>query len=265
MFFSTDQLGRKLEFSKTPTSIVSVVPSQTELLFDLGLDEEVAGITKFCVHPENWLKTKSIIGGTKNLNIDKIRKLKPDLILANKEENSKEDIAVLEKEFNVWISDIKSLDEAYQMIKSVSELLNRSEKGLNLIEQIGINFEKINVANRREISCSYLIWESPLMTVGGDTFIDDMLKHAGFRNVFGELKRYPEIVYENIGHTKPEVILLSSEPYPYFHKKITEFESLFPLSKIFMVDGEIFSWYGSRLKKAPLYFKELRDKIESAL
>ena len=151
------------------------------------------------------------------------------------------------------------------MIKKISELLNRSEEGNRLTQQIGNNFEKLNVGKRKEISCVYLIWESPLMAVGDNTFIDDMLKHAGFRNVFGELNRYPEIDREEIGKLKPEVILLSSEPYPYFDKKITEFELLFPYSKIFMVDGEIFSWYGSRLKKAPLYFKELRDKIESAL
>ena len=265
MIFSTDQLGRKLEFLKTPIKIISVVPSQTELLFDLGLDIEITGITKFCVHPKEWLKTKTIVGGTKNLNIDKIRKLNPDLILANKEENNKEDIALLENEFNVWISDIKNLDEAYQMIKDVSYLLCRTENGMNLIEQIRACFDKLNVLTKREISCAYLIWESPLMTVGADTFIDDMLKHCGFRNVFSEFKRYPEISYENIRQLKPEVILLSSEPYPYFDKKITEFETMFPLSKIFLVDGEFFSWFGSRLKNSTLYFTELREKIESAL
>ncbi len=265
MIFSTDQLGRQLTFQKSPIKIISIVPSQTELLFDLNLEEEVLGITKFCVHPTEWLKSKTIVGGTKNLTINKIRNLKPDLILANKEENSKEDIVLLENEFNVWISDIKNLKDALQMIKSISELLNRYKEGNKLIQQIENNFEKLNVGKRKEISCVYLIWETPLMTVGDDTFIDDMLKHAGFRNVFGELSRYPEIDYEKIDNKKPEVILLSSEPYPYFDKKITEFELLFPYSKIFMVDGEIFSWYGSRLKKAPLYFKELRDKIESAL
>src|ERR1700741_3198050 len=106
-----DQTGRKISIPQIPQRIISLVPSQTELLFDLGLDKEVVGITKFCVHPPEWFQTKTRVGGTKQLKIDLIKQLQPDLIIANKEENVKEQIEELEKHFPVWISDVNNLED----------------------------------------------------------------------------------------------------------------------------------------------------------
>jgi ABC-type Fe3+-hydroxamate transport system substrate-binding protein len=265
MIQSTDQLNRKLEFPAVPRRIVSLVPSQTELLFDLGLREEVAGITRFCVHPDEWLKNKTQVGGTKKLNLQLIRDLDPDLILANKEENKEEDIKDLMTKFNVWISDIKNLSQALEMIDKVSILTNTESAGQEIIRKIRTNFQNLQVDTGRKIRCAYLIWYKPLMTVGGDTFISDMLSRSGYVNVFEGTKRYPEVTPEEIRKCKPEVIFLSSEPYPHFEKKLNELAFTFQGINLQLVDGEMFSWYGSRLQKAPGYFTNLRAKVQSAL
>src|SRR3954454_13457271 len=140
MFAYTDQLGREIELLRyPPNKIISLVPSQTELLYDLGLDEEIIGITKFCVHPEHWFKNKERVGGTKNVNIENIQSLKPDLIFANKEENVKEQIEQLETIAPVWISDITTFEDALQMIKCIGEITNTTSKAETLITQIIAN------------------------------------------------------------------------------------------------------------------------------
>jgi|SRR6185436_7012784 len=239
--------------------IISTVPSQTELLYDLGLDAEVTGITKFCVHPEKWFRNKTRIGGTKNLDIKKIIALKPDLIIANKEENVKEQIDELQKHFRVYVSDIKNLDDALLMIKKVGGLVNKKNEASAIIKQIKKHFSifKFHSALCPLPSILYLIWRNPFMTVGADTFIHDMLTRCGLKNIFSELKRYPEITPEQIAIAKPDFIFLSSEPYPFKEKHVDELKTISPSSKIVLVNGEYFSWYGSRLLKAVEYFKKL--------
>src|SRR5215472_11297728 len=122
--------------NKTPQRIISLVPSQTELLYDLGLDEEVVGITKFCVHPEKWFKTKTRVGGTKNIDTQKILSLKPDLLIANKEENVKGQIDALQKFTQVYISDVKNFADAISMISAVGKLVGKEFKSTTLIKEI---------------------------------------------------------------------------------------------------------------------------------
>lgn len=252
----TDQLSRSIEISALPKRIISVVPSQTELLYDLGLIEEVIGITKFCVHPKEWFQTKTRIGGTKQLNIQKIKELKPDLILANKEENKKEDIEALEKELPVWISDVNDLSSAYAMINDVGKIVGRENKSTDLIKNINFQFSTLS-ADQRKIRTAYLIWKDPYLTVGSDTFIHQMLSHAGFENIFSDETRYPSIDLTALVEKNCDLLLLSSEPYPFKQKHIDELQSLLPEIKILLVDGELFSWYGSRMLKAPSYFQNL--------
>jgi len=257
MFQCKDQSGRTVVLKKFPPKrIISLIPSQTELLFDLGLDEEVIGITKFCVHPEHWFRNKERVGGTKNVNIEKIRSLQPDLILANKEENVKEQIEQLETIAPVWISDITTFEDAIQMIKNIGEITNKREKALSLILHIVKNFSQVQTTNHKLQTC-YLIWRNPYMTIGGDTFINDMLNKCGLQNVFEDLKRYPEITIEQLVAANPQLILLSSEPYPFKEKHIEELRPFFSNTKIILVDGEMFSWYGSRMIHAPNYFSSL--------
>ncbi len=254
-----DQIGRIVELNKTPKRIITLVPSQTELLFDLGLDKEVVGITKFCIHPQEWFRNKKRVGGTKQLNLELIRSLKPDLIIANKEENNQVQLEILMNEFPVWISDIATLADAYWMIEQIGLITNRSEKAASIISGISNQFVKIKTTSTA--SAAYLIWQEPMMTIGGDTFINEMMKYAGFINVFSNYKRYPEIIEADIKKLNPEFILLSSEPFPFKEKHFEQYRIICPQSKVVLVDGEMFSWYGSRLLKAPSYFTSLRKNL----
>ncbi|MBS1556050.1 MAG: ABC transporter substrate-binding protein [Bacteroidetes bacterium] len=251
----TDQLQRTISFNYPPRRIVSLVPSQTELLFDLGLEEQIVGITKFCVHPLDKVKAKTKVGGTKNFNLDAIRLLQPDLIVGNKEENYQTGIEALEKEFPVWMSDIVTLQDALGMIQSVGKLTDKSLEADLLVERIRNSFSSIE----RRATCSvlYLIWKSPWMAAGKLTFIDSMLSAVGLKNVVEET-RYPELFDAKIQALNPEVVFLSSEPYPFKERHVTELKNLLPNSTIQLVDGEMFSWYGSRLVKAADYFDGLR-------
>lgn len=263
----TDQLNRKIFLSGIPQRIVSLVPSQTELLVDLGLMIELVGITKFCIHPAEIRSSATIIGGTKNINIEKIRLLKPDLIIANKEENELSQIETLAHEFPVWISDIRTLDDAINMIRSVAEITGKQAGGETMISEILKSFADLSanlgVLNRKKVA--YLIWNEPIMTVGRDTFIHNMLHHSGYINVFEnhDDSRYPVVSAEDLKNAEPELLFLSSEPFPFGDVHLQHFKSLLPHTGIFKVDGEMFSWYGSRLLKATSYFKQLFREINS--
>jgi ABC-type Fe3+-hydroxamate transport system substrate-binding protein len=252
-----DQTGREVNIPKAPSRIVSVVPSQTELLFDLGLDEKIIGITKFCVHPEEPVKSKIKVGGTKNLNLEKIRSLKPDLIIANKEENKQGEVEELMKDFPVWISNVKTLEDALDMIQSVGKLTGKPNEAQNLVEVISKKFSILNSQFSIPLPAAYLIWHKPMMTVGSDTFISDLMVRAGFKNVFGDKKRYPEITESQLANAAPQFILLSSEPFPFKQKHILYYHGICPNAKILLADGQMFSWYGSRLRYSPKYFEEL--------
>lgn len=230
------------------------MPSQSELLWDLGLREELIGITKFCIHPNEMFKSVTRIGGTKTLDLEKIRALKPDLIIANKEENEKEQIEALQKEFKVHVTEVYTLEDSYQMIGEVGEMVGRKEKSLALVEDIKTEFAKLKQpANPKRVV--YFIWKSPYMVAGKNTIIDDLLKQAGYINAI-EDARYPEITLEKVKELNPDYVFLSSEPFPFTDKHKAEFDFL-PVENVKIVDGEMFSWYGSRLLKAPDYFTAL--------
>ena len=244
-----------------PKRIVSLVPSQTELLFDLGLETETIGITKFCVHPQSWLKTKGSVGGTKTINLSKIKALEPDLIIANKEENVKEQIETLAKDHPVWLTDVNNLKDALQMIADIGTLSGKNKAALSLVNNIRVAFKTLPEIKTPE-KTAYLIWREPYMTIGGDTFINDMLVRCGFQNIFSNKTRYPEISIAELQTANCKLLLLSSEPYPFKQKHIDELRSQLPGTKIILADGEFFSWYGSRLLRSPAYFKQLITQIQ---
>jgi ABC-type Fe3+-hydroxamate transport system substrate-binding protein len=233
--------------------IVSLVPSQTELLYDLGLDDEVVGITKFCVHPEKWRNEKTIVGGTKNLDHEVVDSLKPDLIIANKEENTREDVEFLMKKYKVWVSDVGNIEDAYDMMSSVAKLTGTNASGI--ITEIKDSFSALRSFEAKR--SLYLIWKKPWMTAGIDTFIHSMMKLGGFENVVGA-RRYPELSDEEMRKLDPEVVLLSSEPYPFKGQHVEEIQKMLPAAKVVLVDGEMFSWYGSRMREAAGYIDKLR-------
>lgn len=254
----TDQLHRTIQVPSLPQRIISLVPSQTELLYDLGLGERVVGITKFCIHPETWFKTKTRVGGTKKVDLDKVRALKPDLIIGNKEENERKDIEALAREFPVWMSDIRDLDGALDMIQRLGDLTGTAAQATRIAADIVQGFRAME-AREEPRTVAYFIWREPYMVAGHGTFINDMLKRMGLVNVFDEGDaRYPEITEQELAEADPEVILLSSEPYPFKEKHILELNMICPGTPVHIVDGELFSWYGSRLLRSPEYFSGLR-------
>ena len=246
------------ELTSLPKKIISLVPSQTELLHYLQLENETIGITKFCIHPKEWHDNKIKIGGTKALNIEKILEMKPDLIIANKEENVKDQVEELAAHFPVWVTDVNTLEDAYLMINEIGILTGKETIANDLNEKIKSSFSNLEQENNQALRTAYLIWKNPYMTIGGDTFINDLLKKAGFKNVFENQKRYPEITVKQLQDSKCELILLSSEPYPFQEKHIHELKLALPHCKIILADGEMFSWYGSRLLQSSNYFKNLQ-------
>lgn len=247
-------------FKQPPQKIISLVPSQTELLSYFGLEKEVIGITKFCVHPADWFKNKTRVGGTKSVHIDLIKKLQPDLVIANKEENVKEQIEELANELNVWVTDVNTLEDALLMIKDVGELTGKENEASTIITRIKTNFSQLQTTNHKQQTC-YLIWQKPYMTIGGDTFINDMMKYCGLQNVFENKNRYPEISLEELQFANCQLILLSSEPYPFKQKHVDELQQHLPDKKIILADGEMFSWYGSHLLQVPEYFENLLKSL----
>ncbi len=254
-------MGRRVSFNYPPKRIISLVPSQTELLYDLGLKNEVIAQTIFCIHPKEMHESKLKIGGTKKLKMDLIKSLQPDLIIGNKEENEQQQIEELMLEFPVWMSDIKDLKDALIMIEQVGVLVGKTEEANKIAENIHLDFEDLLVQTETK-KCLYLIWRAPWMAAGNDTFINDMMKRMGLINVVSnEFARYPQLTNENLLELNPELILLSSEPYPFNEKHIEELKSFLPKAKVLLVDGELFSWYGSRLLKSVKYFNNLMSEM----
>lgn len=260
MLSFTDQTSQVIRLSAVPKRIISLVPSQTELLANLGLTDEVVGITKFCIHPKEWFRSKTRVGGTKQLNTAIIHSLHPNLVIANKEENVKEQINELQQQYPVWISDVNILDDAYEMIEQIGAMTGREQPAAILLQQIKNAFSQLPAPDSRPRT-AYLIWQKPYMTVGGDTFIHSMLELAGFDNIYKEKTRYPEITIDALKNANCELLLLSSEPFPFQQKHIDELQPLLPNTRIVLVDGELFSWYGSRLLKAPAYFNTLQKQL----
>jgi ABC-type Fe3+-hydroxamate transport system substrate-binding protein len=253
----TDQLGRWVVIPFPPRRIVSLVPSQTELLFDLGLGERIVGATKFCIHPAEARQKTTVVGGTKNFDFAKIDALKPDLIIGNKEENYQEGIEQLALSYPVWLSDISNLPEALDMIRRVGFITGKKEAAESMVADIAGSFTAF-APSEASVSVAYFIWRKPYMAAASGTFIDDMLRRVGFRNAFAHLSRYPEITPEQLAEAAPERILLSTEPYPFGEKHFSEFQTLCPTAEIQLVDGELFTWYGSRLRQSAAYFENLR-------
>ena len=257
-----DQLNRTIQLPATPKRIISLVPSLTELLCDLGLGSKLVGVTKFCLHPKHIRTKCTVVGGTKNVHFDKIEALEPDLIICNKEENTPEMIQELERIAPVHISDINNIPDCLDIIDRYGILFEVQYRAKLLISKI-INKQndfQLFIKNQPEYSVAYFIWKDPWMGVGSDTFIDYMLGVNRFKNVFGNQSRYPEIVIDNL-YPDVELVLLSSEPFPFNQEHIKIIQPQFPNAKIVLVDGEMFSWYGSRLLKAFDYFKLLQQKI----
>lgn len=257
----TDQTGRVIHVEAFPQRIVSLVPSQTELLFELGLGDRVVGITRFCVHPALWYRSKTRIGGTKDADVDRILELRPDLVIGNKEENTKELVNALEPHVPVWLSDVITLEDAVDMISRIGKLVGEQSRAREIEEGILKGFDQvIPIASRR---CIYLIWNKPYMAAGPETFIGDMLRRMGLDNLAARIgSRYPVLTAEDFRAFNPDVLLLSDEPFPFSEKHVREFREWLPDTEVRAVSGEAFSWYGSRLLQTPKYLSDVLRNLE---
>lgn len=255
-----DDLGRKLSIKKHPQRIISLVPSLTELLVDLGLEDKLVGITRFCIHPKRLKKEKAQVGGTKKVNYAKIKALKPDFILCNKEENTKEMVIELQKIAPVYVTAITSIEDTLETVLALGGLLNCSENALKITKTINSEYLKFKefIANQPKRKTAYFIWKSPWMVAGENTFINELLALNNFENSYINQGHYPTVDINQLA--KLDLLLLSSEPYPFQEKDaiaLTEKTGI----KTILVDGEYFSWYGSRLIQAFSYFKTLQQSL----
>ena len=259
----TDQIGRSVSVPEQPKKIISLVPSISELLWDLGLEERMVGITKFCIHPNKMYRTIERVGGTKKIHHNRIDDLNPDLIIANKEENTRPMVEKLEKKYPVWVSDVNDFPSAMKMIENLGTICGVEENATELIRKIKAKRSKWKekASSGKKPRVIYLIWRDPWMVVAGDTFVHEMLNEAGYTNAFKDSSRYPKCSMEDMKQLNPDYLFLSSEPYPFKEKHIAELTGVLPEAKIVLVDGELFSWYGSRLLRSYDYFDNLRSRI----
>ncbi len=263
-----DQLNRDLHLDDYPQRIISLVPSQTELLVDLGLEKNIVGITKFCVHPTHLKESKTIIGGTKKVNYKKIEGLEPDIIICNKEENTQEIISILEKKFSVYVSDVVTMEDTFSMFLDFGKIFNIEPKVDQLINNIQSKLNDFNNFMKEQTPkrVAYFIWTKPWMVAGGNNYINTILKLNKFENIFETAPdRYLEVYIEYLTDLnptlKPEIILLPSEPFSFNEEHVEKLKKYIDCQFIF-VDGEMFSWYGSRLLNALDYFKELQINLK---
>jgi len=248
----TDQLGRTIELASPPARIVSLVPSITETLFSLGLGGQVVGRTRYCVHPKDKIEAVAVVGGTKKIVRERLLALQPDLVLANKEENTKDDVEWCAQNFPTWISDVVDVPSALRMIESIGELTDHFEEAERMTSEIRRSFDLLSVRSTNP-SVVYLIWKDPFMAAGSDTFISKMLEVAGYRNAIADT-RYPTLTIQDLVNLKPDFLFLSTEPFRFTEQHVAELQNVFVDSRVALVDGEMFSWYGSRMLKAAAYF-----------
>lgn len=255
-----DAVGRSIAIHNY-RRIISLVPSQTEYLIYLTSDDptiSIVGRTKFCVHPSDYVVDIEIVGGTKQIHLDRIKMLQPDLIIANKEENTPDIVNSCLDIAPVFTTEVKDVDDALDTMHTLGKLIKKESKAYELCQCIESLRNQYSI--KRTYRVAYLIWQNPYMTIGGDTFINDMLYQAGFTNVFHMLRRYPKVSIEDILSASPDFVFLSSEPFPFSTKHLVVFESA-GLDAV-LVDGEMFSWYGNRMLLSWSYFEDLHKRLK---
>lgn len=263
-----DQLGISHSFATAPKRIISLVPSQTELLYDLGLEERIVGITKFCVHPFHFKSTKKVVGGTKTVHIEKIKALQPDIIICNKEENTQEMVTELSSICPVWVTDVLTIEDNFNMIADFGQLFNCRTEAQKWNDKLAFALSdfKTFIKDKPVQKVAYFIWKNPYMVAGSQTYIDALLKLNHFENIYGTKGRYPEIELKKIRlEGDPDLVLLSSEPFPFKEEDAFEIGRFTHHAKTIFVDGEMFSWHGSRLLKAIPYFRKIHERLSLTL
>ncbi|MFC5602368.1 ABC transporter substrate-binding protein [Sporosarcina koreensis] len=248
-----DRVGRTVTYDYPPKRIVSLCPGITDTLFALDLEAEIVGRTRFCIHPKGKVENVQAVAGTKDIKLEAIQDVRPDLIIVEKEENTKEIVEELEKHFPVYVAEVQSVDDAFRMIEDMGSLTDRVDAAARLITNIHEQFESLPKGTRKRVA--YVIWRKPYMVVGKDTYINSLLEKMGFINPFVEANgRYPAVMAEDFKKAELDYVLLASEPFPFKEKHFKEFLDMIPDTEPILFDGEMF-WYGPRMLDAARYFK----------
>lgn len=249
-----DHLGRSVQYGFPPKKIICLCPGITETLYSLNLENEIAGRTRYCIFPADKIEKATVVGGTKEIDETAIRKLNPDLIIVEKEENTKEIVEILENDFPVFCAEVQSINDAYRMIGDMAALTDREQEGKQLIATIKKEFSSLPKMNGKR--AAYIIWRNPYMAAGKNTYINSLLEEMGFENPFAGLEgRYPVIEEKDFQKADLDYIFLASEPFPFKEKHKKEFSDMAPQAKITIIDGEMF-WYGAKMKEAARYLRE---------
>ena len=255
-----DDLGKTIFINKIPKRIVSLCPSITETLCELGLSDKIIACTDYCIHPIDKVKNINKIGGPKNFSEEKILKLSPDIIFAVKEENDANKIINISKKITTYVFDINSIKEGIELIKALGNIFEIQNIANVFIEKILEGYKNLPKVNSN-IQSLYLVWKNPYIAVGGGSFIDSVLNKLNLRNCLrNSEKKYPKINLNNFENNF-DLIILPSEPYRFSNKDIDELENVFPEKVIIKVDGEMFSWYGTHQLKAISYFNKFVEKL----
>jgi ABC-type Fe3+-hydroxamate transport system substrate-binding protein len=250
----TDHLNRTVILKSKPERVVSMVPSLTETLADLGLAENLVAVTRFCKYPSNVVNTLPKIGGPKNINLEKIIDLKPDFVVAVKEENNKKQVLSLAEHVPVFVFDINTLEDSFDMLQLLGTIFEIQEISAQWIKRIKEKLEILKPSVVAEKTL-YMIWKKPWMAAGKSTFIGSMMQVAGFNNLISG--RYPEISENEM--RKADAILLATEPYHFNENDRKQLQEMFSGTRVIIVDGEMFTWYGTHMLKAFDYFTSFRQ------
>jgi ABC-type Fe3+-hydroxamate transport system substrate-binding protein len=250
-----DHLGREVEFSFPPKRIISIVPGITDILYALDLENEIVGRTRYCIYPKDKVKQAKTVGGTKRIKMDQIRELEPDLIVSEKEENTKEIVAQLEKEFPVYVCEVQTLDDTFNIIEDLGKVTDRQKVSEKLQSEIRKAIQSLPSVHGKKFA--YVIWQNPYMVAGSDTYITSLMEKMGFINAFaGYEGRYPEVSEDDFRNEDLDFIFLATEPFPFQEKHIQHFSELFPDVEVRSLDGEMF-WNGPRIIEASSYFNKV--------
>ncbi len=252
-----DAVGKRLHLPVFPSRIISLVPSITETLFVLGLAQRVVGVTRFCTEPSAGVAHMPKVGGQKNPDLAKIRSLHPDLVIANVEENRREDVEALEAiGIAVYTTYPRTVEQGIGMIRELGRVTGTEEKADTIVRMIESTYGEISrdTAGHSPVRVFCPIWRKPYMSINRDTYIHDVLQTCGGENIFAEKSdRYPTISLTEVVDRNPEVILLPDEPYPFHSRHLVDFrpfEGLIPAlrtGRVRFVDGKLLSWYGPRI------------------
>ncbi|WP_301107339.1 helical backbone metal receptor [Sporosarcina sp.] len=248
----TDHLGRTLTYEFPPKRIVTLCPGITETLFAIGLEDEIVGRTRYCIYPEVAKKIPAV-AGTKDLDLEKIHAAKPDVIIMEKEENTREMVEILSEFYPVYVAEVQTIDDAFRMITDMGTLTDRQQQADSLAADIKQAFAELPALPAARVA--YVIWKKPYMVAGKDTYINTLLQRIGFITPFAEsADRYPALTEEQFKEAKLDLVLLASEPYPFKEKQQLQFQEMLPDTSIQLIDGEMF-WYGARMLLSAKYLQ----------